>query len=91
LSFVLFLFLCSLGNEKTKPALPQRANSQPALDVEGRPLPTVDELSLVGYPDDVEVSQLFEKTGTYYLLLVIQHDRLHIYIISSLHSLAAKC
>jgi len=46
-----------------KPALPQRANSQPALDFEGRPLPTVDELSLVGYPDDVEVSQLFEKAG----------------------------
>jgi len=53
-----------LGSEKTKPALPQRANSQPALDFEGRPLPTVDELSLVGYQDDVEVSQLFEKTGT---------------------------
>ena len=55
--------LCSLSSEKTKPALPQRANSQPALDFDGRPLPTVDELSLVGYPDDVEVSQLFEKNG----------------------------
>jgi len=52
------------GSEKTKPALPQRANSHPALDFEGRPLPTVDELSLVGYSDDVEVSQLFEKAGT---------------------------
>jgi len=60
-----------LGNEKTKPALPQRANSQPALDVEGRPLPTVDELSLVGYQDDVEVSQLFEKTGIHCLSSVI--------------------
>jgi len=59
-----------LGNEKTKPALPQRANSQPALDCEGRPLPTVDELSLVGFPDDVEVSQLFEKSGVYYLFFV---------------------
>jgi len=60
-----------LGNEKTKPPLPQRANSQPALDVEGRPLPTVDELSLVGYPDDVEVSQLFEKTGTHCIYWLI--------------------
>jgi len=59
-----------LGSEKVKPALPQRANSQPALDFDGRPLPTVDELSLVGYPDDVEVSQLFEKTGKHFLSLV---------------------
>ena len=68
--------LCSFGNEKTKPSLPQRANSQPALDVEGRPLPTVDELSLVGYPDDVEISQLFEKTGMYYVTL------LHTYVMA---------
>ena len=61
-----YTYFCSLGtgSEKTKPALPQRANSHPALDFEGRPLPTVDELSLVGYSDDVEVSQLFEKAGT---------------------------
>jgi len=64
--FILFCS-CSSACEKTKPALPQRANSQPALDFEGRPLPTVDELSLVGYADDVEVSQLFEKTGSRYL------------------------
>jgi len=63
LNIVLLCSLGTTGSEKTKPALPQRAHSQPALDFEGRPLPTVDELSLVGYPDDVEVSQLFEKGG----------------------------
>jgi len=62
-----------LGSEKTKLAVPQRASSQPALDCEGRPLPTFDELSLVGYPDDVEASQLFEKSGTHCLSLVIEH------------------
>jgi len=39
-------------------------------------LPTVDELSLVGYPDDVEISQLFEKTGMYYVTL------LHTYVMA---------
>ena len=52
-------------SEKTGTILPvTRSISQPALDLDGRPLPpTVDELKHVGFVEDVEISQLFEKTG----------------------------
>lgn len=60
LSFV-YTFCIS---DKMQP--PSRSNSQPSLDFENRPPlpPTVDELKHVGYPDETESNQLFEKTGS---------------------------
>ena len=58
--------LCdSLCGDKPKDQLAtmQRSNSQPSVESDGRTLPTVDELSLVGYLEEPDASQLFEKTG----------------------------
>lgn len=49
-----------ISGEKSKTIVGQ-SQLQPA---EGQPLPaTVDELSLVGYSEETDVSQVFEKTG----------------------------
>lgn len=48
------------SGEKSKTVVGQ----SPLQPAEGQPLPaTVDELSLVGYSEETDVSQVFEKTG----------------------------
>ena len=54
-----------LARARSKPSsssqLPQQLSQ---VDAEGKPLPTVDELSLVGYPGEITMKQAFEKTGS---------------------------
>ena len=47
--------------EKSASKSPRKPYSQ--VDEFGVPVAGVDELSLVGHPEDTEVSQVFEKTG----------------------------
>ena len=44
-------------------SVPLRSLSQSTLGVDGQPLPMVDELGLVGYPEDTDLNILYEKTG----------------------------
>ena len=57
---------------------PRKPYSQ--VDEYGVPIAGVDELSLVGHPEDTEVSHVFEKNGKLSRLLKILESLLEIFI-----------
>ena len=64
---LLFLTSCKQQFFSEKAKSPRRLNPHSVQDAEGRLCEIVDELSIVGYNDDMDLNSLFEKNGKHIL------------------------
>ena len=77
--------MAAIDRERSKS--PRRPNPHSIQDEDGQPIAIVDELSTVGFPDDMDAAFLFEETGADLKLCISNSDCYYLYALDLLENL----